>query len=475
MIVLRANAWQLPLLTISYGVKSTTDTTIGAYYGSEVAQFAKAYALASLSPLNGIPNYSGTKVSLNTGGVPFFPDLGIVNVSNAGRVFDLPLTIRVGSKKITATVDGTNSGIFKRDILSQYLLAAIQVEFIQARAKKEGIGLGTKERYQLNQAKSEMARLGSKKIVWASSCEAPMLLNDNGLSIRATTTYCPYASTVQLVSGSASGLKTIVASHKSEMIAYYKQLFPSATTTMIQNALDDAGISNWYETEFLAYVIPSRASRSVLKSPLLRQLETYGTSEAYAFATSYLTQVVGKAVTDADISALQNEFFVALKRKGHKIAKSKIPEARLVFADAVKAVSGYEGEMDFTSVITGSARWSEFARSVNQEGADFHPLLWSNVDFDGSSLSGTSPNGKSCSVDVPPYLYEFAALLGERRDVVLLLIRGWEDFVASTYSASFSDFKQTTSTFVIKTFRPLFQSCGVNGSMSPNEIIGMVE
>jgi hypothetical protein len=101
--------------------------------------------------------------------------------------------------------------------------------------------------------------------------------------------------------------------------------------------------------------------------------------------------------------------------------------------------------------------------------------LWTGVDFDGETLTGTSPNGKSCSVDTPPYLYEFATLLSERRDVLLMLVSGWEDFAASTYSASYSDFEQTASSYVIKTLRPMIQSCGLNGAMSPDEIIGVVE
>jgi hypothetical protein len=258
------------------------------------------------------------------------------------------------------------------------------------------------------------------------------------------------------------------------MISFYKGLYPAASTANVESAMDDSGVSNWFEQSFKAYIIPSRASRSILKSPLLRQLETYSTSEAYAFATKYLTQVVGKAVTDADISSLTNEFFVALKRKGHKVSRARIPEARLVLSDAIKAINGYEGEIDYGQVIAGSGRWSEFARSTDAEGADYHPLLWTSPVFDGVTLSGTSPNGKACAVDVPPYLFEFATLLDARRDVVVLLITGWEDFVASTYSASFSDYSQTASSYTIKTFSPMIKSCGVNGSMSPDDIIGVV-
>lgn len=474
MIILRASSWQLPLLTISVNEEPSVDTTIAGFFGADVSKAASLYANASLDYTKKVPDYPGKRVSLFTSGVPFFPDLGMIKVQSANRTFDMPLELRLGKKTLSLPVKGTSEGVFTKTILTQYFIASIQVAFIEARAAKGGIGLGTKEQYKLNQAKADKSRLGAMKVVWHDSSESPMRMTRDGLYVRATTSFCPYVGSVTLLDQASSALGPIVASHKTSMINYYKRLYPTATTSIIENAMIDSGISNWYEAEFKAYLIPAQMSKSIVKTPFLRQLETLSTTEAFSLGTKYLTQVVGRAVTDADIMDLQSEFFTALKRKGHSVSKRQIPEARMVLAGVVKALSGYEAEIDFGSVITGSLRWSEFARNINEEGADFHPFFWSDIELDGDVLSGVSPVGKDCSVSLPPYMLQFATLLAERRDVALMLVAGWEDFVASTYSASFKTFRQTANTYDIHTFRPLLQSCGLAGGMSPDEIIGVV-
>jgi hypothetical protein len=476
MIVLVGSSWKIPLFTVSAINDDPEATSISSRYGGDVNKVVTDFINDSFDkPGEVAASYSSGLITLNTSSVPYYADALFVNERASGNKFTAPLELRVGTKKLFRNVAHTLSGVFVPSILCSYIQLCCQIKHIEEKARREGHGLSTKERYQLESAKSERNAVGARSLVWRDSSDSPMRLNGSGLAVRAGLSFSGWQPTVTLTTGSGSGLQSLVASHKSEVKAFYRKLYPVASDADIDGALKDANLDDWYASEFHVYVIPSQISDVLAKPPLLLSLETLPTEEMAGLAMQYLLQTVPKAISSDNFVSLQQEYFSSLKKKGHSVSKSKLLEGRLALRAALYSGTGYDAEVDLSNVIEGSYRWSEFAKKSNNSLVATHPMLWTNVTFDGDTLSGNLIDGEAVSTVVPSYLTDFATHLAEHRSSLVQLLIGWEHFVASTYSASFDGFYNTDTTYRIVSFRPMLTSCGVTGSMMPDDIIGVLE
>lgn len=476
MIVLRAASWKIPAYVLSSERVDPVDSTISGIYGAAIFEISKAFVKASFDSPKDVPlEFSSNGVTLKTGGIPYFSDAPFLDLHSKSGSHLAKFEMRVGNSTIHRDVEHVTGGIFFNSVLCAFMQTAVQIEHIEEKAKREGHGLGTKERFQLESAKSEFARIGARAVVWKDASDSPMLLSSSGLTVRAGPYYSGWQPLVKVSTGSGSGLSSIVASHKAAVKGFYLKLYPSASAEDIEQALKDADLDDWYNEDFRTYVIPTRLSTTLPKPPLLISLEALPREEMAGLAMQYLLQTVPKALSVNELTALHDEYCLALKRKGHKSSRAKLLEGRLALKAALLHGTGVDTDVDLANVITGSYRWSEFAKTSTVAEAAEHPLLWETCSYDDGLLIGRTVSGTDVSLSLPSFLEDFAVLLNENKNALIQLLIGWENFVASTYSASFSGFYNTKTVYQLKSFRPVLQSCGVIGSMMPNDVIGVLE
>lgn len=450
------------------------DTTIAGAFNVDVNVLAKAFVNASLkTPGVGLSFKSGS-LEIVASNIPFFPEARIAEVSSVTGRSPRNLELRVGTKNKQIAVDHVSGALVRETILAAYVHCVCKIEHMIQTAKAQGVGLTTKMQYQMAQAERECDRIGAMKMVWYDCCESPMIMSPSGLSFRATDSYGAWEPIVTYTDELSSGLGAVVQAESGKVVAFYKSLYPSATTEMITDAMDTNGVLSWFSQKFKVVRIPASLNRMVLKPPLLKQIELASVTDATALCHAYLLRVVLRAIKPDQYTSLVNEFIGALKKKKMTVAASELLTGQEIFSWASKLALGIPEGTDLVQVLDGVYGWQEYAR-VNNLKAHLHPLHWVTPTLSAEGvLTGFDAAGKDLSFDVPAHMLAFVELMIARSSALKGLLAGWEHFVASVYSASFKDSVETADSYRMKSFRPMFASLGISSSMMPEDVIGVL-
>lgn len=472
MYMLKSPTWQIPLVRLIVRDRDPIDGNISSTYGSEVLDLVRRWVNDSISS-SVATTYDTANLTLEIGNIPFFNGIKIAVLSNHVIVGNFTLKVHEGRVQKDISLKAVSSGTIRETALASYISAVASVYHMEAVAAYNNVGLTTKERAALVRAKTDRDRVGQTKMVFAHVCQYPWVMTSAGLTIRANDRYIPFINLVIKGDANSSGLASVVQSDFVNVLAYYRRLYPDVPQQALLDALDDAGMTDWFSQSFTTFTLRNNLSQIVQMPPLLLAMKNFPATEAIDLMGAYLSKILTRQVKSDAHPLLAKEYVTALERLGFSTAKSYVIRGRDLFHELVFRSYGAVEDLDLIQVIDGSDRWADFCLRENVT-ISAHPAYWVQRDLDGDVLSGVDDSGNSVSVTVPPDLLAFVSTLVKDPDLFVGLMLGWEHFVASVYSASFTDFTQTSSSYRIKTFRPLMQSMGINGGMMSGDVIGVL-
>ena len=472
MFMLKAPAWQAPLVQLIVGDVTPENVTVGEMFGSDISQLVKQWIDDSFADDVEVEYTSGS-LRLKTGGIPYFNGLRVMVVSRHRAIGNVSVKLVDGGGNKALSFVAITDAVLLETVLCTYIQASANIYNMEKGASANGIGLSTKERSSLIKAKAKRDRVRTTKAVFMHACQYPWIFNSSGLTLRAGDRYVPWISMVVTGDENASGLAAIVASGKSSVVNFYRRLYPSATTEIINDALNDSGLSDWFSPKFRTFTLKGNMSRQVQIPPFLLSMKQYPAVEAYDLMGGYLARVVARKVTPSSASALSDEFLQSLKTCGFKQSRSNLIRGKTLLHDVLLRSYSVDYDVDISQVISGSDSWADYCLENNIT-VSSHPAYWSEVTLEDGALSGTDDSGNLVSVDLSPDMMAFADMLVSHPSAFRGLLLGWEHFVAMVYSASFTDFVSTSSTYRMKSFRPLLNTLGITSGMMPEDIIGVI-
>lgn len=472
MYMLKSPTWQIPVIRLVVTDRDPIEGDISSAYGSEVLDLVRRWVNDSISS-NVAETYTTTGLALEVGRVPFFNGLKIAVFDNHTVVGNFSLKVQEGRTSKSVALKAISRGVIRETALASYISAVASVYHMEAVAAHNKVGLTTKERAALSRAKTDRDRVGRTKMVFAHVCQYPWVMTTSGLTIRANDRYIPFINLVVKGDAGSSGLASVVQSDFVNVLAYYRRLYPEVPQQALLDALDNAGMTDWFSQTFTTFTLKSNLSQMVQMPPLLLAMKNFPATEAIDLMGAYLAKVLTRQVKSDAHPLLTKEYVTALEKLGFSTAKSYIIRGRQLFSELVLRSYGSVADLDLIQVIDGSDRWADFCLRENIT-ISAHPAYWLERELEGDLLSGVDDSGNRVSVIVPPDLLAFVSTLVDNPDLFAGLMLGWEHFVAAVYSASFTDFVQTSSSYRIKSFRPLMQSMGINGGMMSGDIIGVL-
>lgn len=472
MYMLKANSWQAPFVRLTVSGVGLTSGTIASNFGGEITQLINEWITDSISG-SLKTQYEAGRLLLTVGKLPFFTGLRIFVFSGGTEVGSYSLPLYDGSARGTVPLTIVTNVVLRETSLCTYLQTSCSIVHNEKLAEVNGRGLGTAQRAEIIRARQQRDNVSALASYFYDACQYPWLFDSSGLTVRATDSYLPWASLLVEGSELASGLGNIVTSGYAAVQTHYREVYPGATIAQIDAALDNAGIADWFNPTFKTFTLRSSLNRMVQKPPLLLAMQSYPIVETFDLIGGYLTKVVARAVSADDTSALTSEYLVALKNAGFNTSKSRLVLGRTLFRDVIFRSYGVDLDVDFTQVISGSDRWADFAMRENLV-VSSHPAYWTDVSLVENTLLGTDDSGRLVSVDLPSDMMTFADVLVNHRNLFVGLLLGWEHFVAMTFSASFKDFVFTSSTYRMRSFRPLLSAMGVTNAMMPEDVLGIL-